>query len=103
MTVKYRTRLTVLLAPKRGEDLGPPLFLFSGKCFSLFLRTEAEDRQSLLKAVDGLEEPGREILVRRYCFGQKPKEIALALDLNVKQVDNHLYRAKRKLREVVAP
>ena len=31
------------------------------------------------------------------------KEIALALDLNVKQVDNHLYRAKRKLREVLAP
>ena len=64
---------------------------------------EAEDRASLLKAVDGLEEPGREILVRRYCFGQKPKEIALALDLNVKQVDNHLYRAKRKLRDVLAP
>ena len=64
---------------------------------------EAEARASLLDAVDGLEEPGREILVRRYCFGQKPKEIALALDLNVKQVDNHLYRAKRKLRDVLAP
>lgn len=63
---------------------------------------EAETREALRRAVDGLEEPGREILVRRYCCGQKPKEIALALDLQVKQVDNHLYRAKRKLREALS-
>ena len=29
---------------------------------------------------------------------QKPKEIARALDLSVKQVDNYLYRSKQKLR-----
>ena len=56
----------------------------------------------LLAAIDALGEPDREILVRRYYYDQKPREIALALDLTVKQVGNHLYRTKRKLREAAA-
>lgn len=61
-----------------------------------------ENRRELLAAVNDLEEPGREILVRRYYFSQKPKEIALALNLPVKQVDNILYRSKRKLKDMLA-
>lgn len=57
-----------------------------------------ETRRELLAAVNALGEPGREILVRRYYYNQKPREIALALNLTVKQVDNSLYRAKRQLR-----
>ena len=56
----------------------------------------------LLAAIDALGEPDREILLRRYYYDQKPREIALALDLTVKQVGNHLYRTKRKLREAAA-
>lgn len=41
----------------------------------------------------------REILIRRYYYDQKPKEIALAMDMSVKQVDNRLYQTKLKLRE----
>lgn len=62
----------------------------------------AETRRELLAAVNSLGEPGREILVRRYYYGQKPREIALALGLTVKQVDNSLYRAKRQLREALS-
>ena len=62
----------------------------------------AETRRELLAAVNALGEPGREILVRRYYYGQKPREIALALGLTVKQVDNSLYRAKRQLREALS-
>lgn len=58
-----------------------------------------ETRRELLAAVNALGEPGREILVRRYYYDQKPREIALALDMTVKQVDNSLYRSKRLLRE----
>ena len=60
-----------------------------------------ETRQELVAAINALGEPGREILVRRYYYGQKPREIALALGMTVKQVDNFLYRAKRQLRQAL--
>lgn len=60
-----------------------------------------ETRQELVAAINALGEPGREILVRRYYYGQKPRAIALALGMTVKQVDNFLYRAKRQLRQAL--
>lgn len=60
-----------------------------------------ETQQELSAALQTLGQPGQEILIRRYYYGQKPKEIALALGLTVKQVDNTLYRTKRHLREVL--
>ena len=48
--------------------------------------------------MDALEEPDREIIIRRYYRDEKPRAIARALDLPVKQVENRLYRAKAKLR-----
>lgn len=63
----------------------------------------AEDtKRMLVAAVKALEEPEQEILTRRYYYDQKPKEIAVALDMPVKQVENHLYRTKLKLREAIA-
>ena len=61
---------------------------------------EVETRKALLTAVNALGEPDREILIRRYYYNQKPKEIALALDMSVKQIDNRLYQTKRRLREM---
>ena len=58
-----------------------------------------ETRRTLLAAINALGEPDREILIRRYYYEQKPKEIALAMDMSVKQVDNRLYQTKLKLRE----
>lgn len=60
-----------------------------------------ETRRELTAAVNALGEPGREILVRRYYYDQKPRQIALALGLTVKQVDNSLYRSKRALRQAL--
>ena len=62
---------------------------------------EAETRKALLAAVNALGETDREILIRRYYYDQKPKEIALALDMSVKQIDNRLYQTKRRLREML--
>lgn len=59
----------------------------------------AERKQGLAKAIKSLSELEQEILMRRYYDEQKPKEIALALDMPVKHVQNHLYQAKRKLRD----
>lgn len=60
-----------------------------------------ETKEALNAAIRALDEPGREILIRRYYYDQKPKEISLALAMPVKQVENQLYRAKRKLRRMM--
>lgn len=58
-----------------------------------------ESKRELAAAIDTLAVQEREILIRRYFYEQKPRDIALALGMSVKKVDNCLYRAKRKLRE----
>ena len=63
---------------------------------------QEENRSMLFSAINTLGEPDREILVRRYYYQQKPKEIALALNMTVKQVDNRLYQVKLKLREALS-
>ena len=73
-----------------ADPLGVPEALLAG-----------ERRAALNAAVDALAEPDREILLRRYYFGQKPREIAAALGLDKKQVDNRLYQTKRRLRASV--
>lgn len=54
---------------------------------------------ALRSAIDGLREPDREIVIRRYCYDEKPREIAASLHLPVKQIENRLYRAKQLLRD----
>ncbi len=60
-----------------------------------------ETYRDLTDAVAALEKEERDILLRRYEAGQKPKAIARALGLTVKQVNNSLYRIKRKLRQIL--
>lgn len=50
-------------------------------------------------ALEGLTGDEREILLRRYVYQQKPKEMAVALALSVKQIENRLYRIKAKMRK----
>ena len=61
----------------------------------------AEDKERLAAALEMLSETDREILLRRYYHRQKPAEIALALDMKVKTVDNRLYLAKKQLKELL--
>lgn len=62
----------------------------------------AENQKCVLQdALSALEALDHEILLRRYYYDQKPREIALALDMPVKHVENHLYRTKRKLRQMI--
>ena len=60
-----------------------------------------ERGQALADAMALLSEPEREVLLRRYYYEQKPRQIALAMDLTPKQVENRLYRAKEKLRKIL--
>ena len=61
----------------------------------------SEARGNVQNAVCALREPDREIIVRRYYSCQKPGEIALAMDMSVSQVNNRLYRAKKRLRSIL--
>lgn len=70
--------------------------------FGVIEGIETEDtKRILITSVQALEEPEQEILTRRFYYDQKPKEIAVALDMSVKQVENHLYRTKLKLKEMI--
>ena len=62
----------------------------------------ADARRELTAAVNALGEPAREILIRRYYYEQKPRQIALAMGMTVKQVDNSLYRSKQHLRAILS-
>ena len=63
---------------------------------------QEETKRELVAAVNALTDVEKDILIRRYYYEQKPKEIAKALDLSLKQVQNHLYRSKQKLRKAIS-
>ena len=58
-----------------------------------------EDKTALLDAISLLKEPSKEILIRRYFFEEKPKEIARKMQLSVKDVENKLYQSKLKIKK----
>ena len=58
-----------------------------------------ELKRELIAAVNTLGDTDREIILRRYYYQQKPKDISFVLDIPVKQVENCLYRSKLKLRD----
>jgi RNA polymerase sigma-70 factor (ECF subfamily) len=68
------------------------------------LETDIEERQlkkELTRAVNGLQEPDREIIVRKFYLCQPSKEIAKALGLSVSNVDTRTHRAVAKLRSTL--
>ncbi len=59
---------------------------------------EAERLLSCMEELPGTE---RELMMRRYYYDQKPSEIALALEMSRKQVENRLYYVKQKLKKMM--
>lgn len=69
---------------------------------SLFIETELEERElreKLVKCINGLAQPDREIIIRKYYLGQPSKEIAKALSMTVSNVDTRAHRALKRLRD----
>ena len=60
-----------------------------------------ETADQLLSCVEKLETKEKELIIRRYYYEQKPAEIAAALDMSKKQVENRLYQAKQKLKRMM--
>lgn len=66
------------------------------------MAAEADEEQERLRLCIGrLEENEKELILRRYYYEQKPAEIAVALDLPKKQVENKLYYARQKLKKMM--
>jgi RNA polymerase sigma-70 factor (ECF subfamily) len=60
-----------------------------------------EEKSLLLGALDTLGEPDKEIIIRKYYFGQKTKEIAGLLNLRENTVDKKISRGLKKLRIIL--
>lgn len=63
--------------------------------------TNDEDWEYLYGAIQLLEEPYKEIIIRRFLFSENPKTIRKRMNLSVKQLDNYLYRGKNKLKQIL--
>ena len=63
---------------------------------------EGENSKDKLRScIDELDEKEKELIMRRYYYEQKPAEIAVALDMPKKQVENRLYYVRQKLRKMM--
>ena len=62
---------------------------------------ERHSRDKLRSCIDELDEREKDLVMRRYYYEQKPAEIAVALDMPKKQVENRLYYVRQKLRKMM--
>lgn len=60
----------------------------------------ADERRQLLEAVSRLGDPDRTIIIRKFYFGQRSREIAQDLGMTVSAIDTRLSRAMNKLRDL---
>ena len=67
----------------------------------MYSMEEANSKDKLRSCIDELDEKEKELIMRRYYYEQKPAEIAVALDMPEKQVENRLYYVRQKLRKMM--
>ena len=85
---KLSARVTEELAPNLVSDILEP----SEELI------KQEDCQKLRERILCLDDEAREVTVRRFFLEQKSSEIAKAMGLPVRRVENVIYRSKLKLR-----
>lgn len=62
---------------------------------------QEEESRLLYETLAKLSEPTKSILLFRYFYEMKPKAIAKRLSLEVKEVNNRLYRGKKQLADLL--
>ncbi len=62
---------------------------------------DGELPERVRECIGRLGEEEREIIIRRFYYGQKNPDIAAAMNLKPKQVENRIYNAKNKLRKMM--
>lgn len=71
------------------------------EAFGVSDRGENEQVEKLRECLQKLGDEERNILMRRFYYDQKVSEIAFALEMKPKQVENRIYNAKLKLRKMM--
>lgn len=59
--------------------------------------SDSHEQKLVREAVESLENPEKEIFMRRYFRAEKVKEIAAAMGISAKSVENRLFRGKKRL------
>lgn len=67
----------------------------------MYAMEEKHSGDRLRSCMEKLDEKEKELVIRRYYYEQKPAEIAVALDMPKKQVENRLYYVRQKLRKMM--
>lgn len=88
-----------LIARKQEVPIEKEVLIYQSEILTEIV--SKEEKEKLLLCIEKLESMDREIVIRRFYHNQKPKAIAVALNLNGKQVENRLYRIKQKLRKMM--
>lgn len=65
------------------------------------LVTKKEEYSKLIEAIKKLEQPDREIIIRKYYLNQSSKEISKAIDLKVNTIDKKASRCLQKLKKLL--
>lgn len=60
---------------------------------------ENQSYLNIIKTISSLPQPSRDIFIQRYILNRKPQIIAPAFDMNPKEIDRHLRKAKKILRK----
>lgn len=60
-----------------------------------------EEQEKVEALILAMEEPDRSIMIRKYYFLESMKTIAKYLHIDEKQVENRLYRTRKKLKELL--
>ena len=58
-----------------------------------------EEKESLYRALDKMEERDQELITRRFFDDQKPAQISEEMHMPLREVENRLYRIKRSIRQ----
>jgi len=58
-----------------------------------------EEKESLYRALDKMEERDQELITRRFFDDQKPAQISEEMHMPLREVENRLYRLKRSIRQ----
>lgn len=84
---------------KKEVSLDDEIAVYQSELLTGIVRNE--EKEKLSSCVETLDELDKEILIRRFYYEQKPKEIAVVLNMPKKQIENHLYQTKLKLRKMM--
>ena len=94
-----RRRLLQLQTDPADEEENDPLFNLPDGGEEE--EAERELRGKVLAAVEGLGEPDRSLVFRKYYLGKKSKELAAEFGMTAANVDNRVSRAVKRLKELL--